>query len=125
MENKMIVIPLSGISSDGFIVKVIINDKEVFSEDYHYGYTASYDRAQAEYSKRDHENALKYNWNFPEIYHSVKPYTSDILSELCQKYKLTVNDIEVIAGNNIFTGEKVSKETIENFKTKYLPEVNC
>ena len=113
--NTMIISPLSGINSDGF--NIIINNEageEIFKQEYRYGINASYDRKFAKYAENDVEKANKYNWkNTP----SLKPYVKDIVDDLCREYNISSDSIEITAGDNIFTGGKVSDKFVADMKS--------
>lgn len=86
----------SGISSDGFKIK-IEND---FNHTYRYGYDASYDTKFANDSK---------------------PYVSDIIFELMKEYEISPSDVKIINGHNTFKGEE-NTDNIEEFREKYCEE---
>ena len=75
----------SSISADKVEVKIVnkdLNNEIIYTDEYYYGYNASYDRRNA--SKK-------------------APYISDIFTQLAQNYN--VDKIEVISGKNTFTGK--------------------
>ncbi len=100
-SNKMIISPISGINSDGFIIEIKdIDGKGIYKQEYRYGYNAAYDRSFAD------EKSI---------------YVADIINDLCSRYSIDKSTIDVVAGDNKFTGKKVSNTFVDNFK-KYLNE---
>lgn len=86
----------SGISSDGFTIKI----ENEFNHSYRYGYDASYDVKFANDSK---------------------PFVSDIIFELMKEYDISPNNVKVINGRNTFKdGENTSN--IDEFIEKYCEE---
>ena len=101
-NNKLVIEVKSGISADGFNCTIYDSTGEVvYKHEYMYGYNASYNKAWAD------EKA---------------PYVTDIINDLCVKYSIDKNNIEIIAGRNIFKGANVSTDYIERFKQNYLNE---
>lgn len=106
--KKLTVTAYSRLSVDGFEISMIDEDKgPLFNKSYDYGNNASHSRDLAKYAHKDH---VKFG-------HPDKPYVSDILQELIQKYQ--INEVSVEAGWNTFACEKVSDQFVEDFKTKF------
>ena len=60
---------------------------------------------------------------FSESYYRLKPYTSDILSELAKEY--TVDYISVEGSISVFSGNPMPREKIESFIQTYIyPEAS-
>lgn len=117
---KMIITVGSGINADGFDIS-IVNDAgdQLFKSTYSYGYNASYDRKFADWAQKDYDNSVKYGWaNKPTL----KPYVSDIIDGLCEKYNVT--DIEVVPGKNVYRGNQEDISKIDEFKSKYLSHIS-
>ena len=99
-HNKMIIEVESGMSSDGFIIRIIDDEgSKIFDHSYYYGDNASYKKSWA---TRD------------------KPYVSDVIKELRDKYNIDESDVEVISGANVFKGSKVSDDNVKDFISSYL-----
>lgn len=95
MSNKMMIAVQSWLGADGFTVTIKDeNDVEVFYKDYVYGYNASYSTTIASF-------------------YADEPYKVDIIRDLAKKYQ--VEDIQVVAGHNTFTGKPVSSGQLECF----------
>lgn len=103
----------SGINADGFDVEVWKDNKCVYNESYSYGYNVSYNRAHAEQAQRDVDNAKKYKWSHTP---TARPYVADVIQDICNKYGVSVSDVEVIAGKNSFKGQNVDNSDIAEFK---------
>ena len=69
----------SSISSDSIEITITDGGKKVFSEKYHYGYDASYDKS---FASKD------------------KPFIGDIIQELKTQYSVT--NVEEVKGTNVF-----------------------
>ena len=91
---------IAGINSDRVQVSIENQKEKLFSEEYAFGYNASSSRKNAEYSRKDHEDAIKYGW---KPAHPFKPFIGDILNELKEKFQINEQDI-VFTGHNVFTG---------------------
>lgn len=102
-ETRMEISVSSGIGADGF--KIRINDidsgKEVFKNSYSYGYSASYRKDWAT---------------------SRKPFTTDIINELKKRFNVVY--VDVIPGENVFAGRKVTDDVVADFKKSYLNEAS-
>lgn len=119
--NKMVINVHAGINSDGFIITILDPDgKKIYDQRYDYGYNASYSREIADYSRKDHEDAIKYKWSSPNYYHAYKPYVTDIINDLCSQYNVDKSNIEVTNGQNVFAGKPVDDEKVNDFKSQYL-----
>ena len=112
--NKMTIMPLAGLNSDGFTV--VINNaagEELFKKEYRYGANASYDRKFAQWAEQDYNDSIKYGWKTPR---ALKPYVADIIDELCSKYGIDKNSIEFVPGKNIFNGGNVTGDFVDKMK---------
>lgn len=112
--NKMTIMPLAGINSDGFTV--VINNaagEELFKKEYRYGYDASYKREFARRAEKDYNDSIKYGWKTSR---TLKPYVADIVDELCIKYGIDKNSIEFVPGKNIFNGGSVTGDFVDSMK---------
>lgn len=112
--NKMTIMPLAGINSDGFTV--VINNaagEELFKKEYRYGYDASYERESARRAEKDYNDSIKYRWKTSR---TLKPYVADIVDELCTKYGIDKNSIEFVPGKNIFNGGSVTGDFVDSMK---------
>ena len=87
----------SGLNADGVDISIFQDGKVIHKKDYRYGYNASYSKSNE----------------------SSKPYVGNIIQDYISKYNITEDNFNVIAGKNVFKGEKVSDKDVENFKTKY------
>ncbi len=117
---NLIIIITSGLNSDGFEVEITDdNGKDVFKKSYRYGYNASYSREDAIMAEETHEKSIKYNW-VPSIHCGLKPFVGDIIDELCNEYNIDKKDILYRAGANVFTGNKVSDQEVQNFISEYV-----
>ena len=108
----------SGLNSDGFEVQ--IQDEsgaKVFSENYHYGWNASYKREFAKYAHEDVVNAKKYGWKSA---YCEKPYTTDILEGLVKKYH--VEKIYVSPGKYVFSSQPMGSKEVKEFINRYIKE---
>lgn len=91
---------IAGINSDRVQVTIENQEEKVFSQEWAFGYNASSSRENAEYSRKDHENAIKYGW---KTAHPFKPFIGDILNELKESFQIDEQSI-VFTGHNVFTG---------------------
>ena len=99
-NNQMIIEIISGISGDRLIISIISNNEIVFKEEYIYGYNASYSK---------------------EFKNSKAPYINDIITDLCDQYNISRQNIQVIPGKNTFKGTKISDNVINDFIKNHLP----
>lgn len=81
---------------------------EINGVTYAYGYTCSHTRAFARIAKKEHEDAIKYEWQYP---HPLKPFIGDILEEVCSNWRT----IEW-TGVNVFAGRALTSEEIDKIK---------
>ena len=116
--RKMSLYYIAGINGDRIKVKILNNEENIFTNEYSFGYDASYNRRYAKYAEEDHEKAIKYNWsrNYP-----LKPYIGDIINDLAKEYNIDKNNIEYSGGIYIFsqrnmTEEETQKVFIDLFK---------
>ena len=86
----------SGISADGFTIKI----ENEFNHTYRYGYDASYN---------------------PSFANDSKPFVSEIIFELMKKYDISPDSVKVINGYNTFKEGK-NEDNIEEFTDKYCKE---
>ena len=86
----------SGISADGFTIKI----ENEYNHTYRYGYDASYSNAFANDSK---------------------PFVSEIIFELMKEYDISPDNVKVINGYNTFKEGK-NEDNIEEFIDKYCKE---
>lgn len=94
----------SGASSDGFHARVVDNNnRAIYEHSYSYGWDVSWDRG---FASKD------------------KPYVSDVIKSLCDKYNVPKENIFVYAGTNMFAGKSVRSDDVQRFKTKYVDPVN-
>ncbi len=115
---RLVVTLSSGINSDGFEVDVVDDSNtSVFHEKYSYGYNASYSRELAEMAANDHDAAKQYRWDSVP---SLKPFTGDIINDLCNKYGINKADIEYRRGKNTFTGGDVGDAAVQQFINDYV-----
>ena len=122
-EIQMIITVESGLNADGFDITIKEGDKEVFNKSYRYGYDASYSKEHADSARHNHKQAIKYNWEYADIYYNLKPYTQDIIEDLMKKYHITKNNIIVTNGKNVFKGEPVSDNDVNEFINKYIEPI--
>ena len=92
----------SGFSADGFDVEVYEiddsnNQTKIFTRDYRYGYNASYDPSWAT---------------------EQKPFTSDILVDLVNKYN--IDKVTVGAGTFVFSGKPMTEDDSKKFVKDYI-----
>lgn len=93
----------SGISSDGFDVTVVDDrNHPVYQHSYSYGWDVSWNKS---FASKD------------------KPYVSDVIKSLCDKYTISKENIFVYAGTNMFAGKSVRSDNVERFKTKYVDPI--
>ena len=114
MANLMRIHYIAGINSDRVQVSIENQEEKLFSEDYAFGYNASSSRKNAEYSRQDHENAIKYGW---KTAHPFKPFIGDIINELKENFQINEQDI-VYSGYNVFNGKDFAPEDIEQFANR-------
>lgn len=100
MANLMRIHYIAGINSDRVQVSIENQEEKLFSEDYAFGYNASSSKKNAEYSRQDHENAIKYGW---KTAHPFQPFIGDILNVLKENFQISEQSI-VFTGYNVFTG---------------------
>lgn len=86
----------SGISADGFTIKI----EDAFNHTFRYGYDASYKACFA-------------NDN--------KPFVSDIIFELMKEYKISPDNVKVVRGTNVFNGHKDYRD-VDEFIDNYCKE---
>lgn len=111
MRNKMSIRYINGLNADRVEVSIFDENKKViFSEEYAFGYNASYNRVWAAMAEADYINSIKYNWG---RVCSLKPFIGDILNELCQKYDIEKDKI-VYSGKYIFTGNEYTEEEAQD-----------
>ena len=120
---SMTIMPMSGISSDGFtvIIEDEGNERCLFNENYRYGWDASYSRENADAAHADAEKAKKYGWT--SSHYREKPFVSDIPTSLVAERK-DIEQIYVFAGQNKFKGEPVSEKTVNSFIEEYITPVD-
>lgn len=99
-NNQMIIEIISGISGDRFNISIISNNEIIFKKEYAYGYNASYSKA----------------FKNPKA-----PYINDIITDLCDQYNVSRQNIQVIPGRNVFRDTKVSNDVINDFIKNHLP----
>lgn len=97
----MQIILKSGLSSDGFDLKIIdaTTGETVIDQDMRYGYDISYDKRWAT---------------------GQKPYVTNLINNLKKKY--SVKKVEVLPGRYIFSGKAMGDEEVQKFKDKYMIE---
>ncbi|MCK9470180.1 MAG: hypothetical protein M0Q88_00310 [Bacilli bacterium] len=88
----------SGLNADGIDISIFKDGKLMLKNSYRYGYNASYSRS---FSDPD------------------KPYVVNIIQDYISKYNITEDNFTVIAGTNVYRGEKMSNKDVEDFKQKY------
>lgn len=97
--NKMEITLYSGMSADGFKIRITDNEGMViFKKDYMYGYDASH------------------SWTNSKI----KPFTTDIIVGLSDAYEVELEDIKVIPGIYVFSGKQMEQEEADRFYRKYM-----
>lgn len=118
-NNKLIITISSGINADGFAIAVApdVDAKPVYSNQYHYGYTASYSKEIAGYSQKEHDLAVKHNWSRVP---PVKPFTTDIIKDVMSKYNISRDNIIVKVGKSVFSGKDLNSGEAKTFTDKYL-----
>lgn len=89
---------VSGLNADGIDISIFKDGKLMLKNSYRYGYNASYSRS---FSDPD------------------KPYVVNIIQDYISKYNITEDNFTVIAGTNVYRGEKMSNKDVEDFKQKY------
>lgn len=93
----------SGINWDGFDVTVVDDrNHTVYDHSYSYGWDVSWDKG---FASKD------------------KPYVSDVIKSLCDKYNIPKENIFVYAGTNMFAGKPVKADAVERFKTRYVDPI--
>lgn len=105
-NNILFIRTESGISADGFDVEIYEIDEsntqnKICRETYRYGYNASYDKSWA---------------------NEEKPFTSDILIELVNKYN--IDKITIGAGTYVFSGKSMTEDDCKDFVKKYIQPNN-
>lgn len=106
-NNILFIRTESGLNADGFDVEIYENNDnepeptKVFRTSYRYGYNASYDKSWA---------------------NEQKPFTSDILVELVNKYN--IDKITIGAGTYVFSGESMTEDDCKDFVKKYIQPNN-
>ena len=102
MENKMIITVGSSLNADGFDIMIVDKDLEkLFKNSYHYGYNASWKQSWAD---------------------NDKPYVTDIIKDLCDRYSVPRENIEVTSGKNVFTGSDINNKAVDRFIKNYIDE---
>lgn len=116
---NMIITVGRGVNADGFEIYIVnAAGDQLFKSSYTYGYNVSYDKKFADWAQSDYDKAMKNGWsNKPAL----KPYVSDIIDALCEEYNVT--DIQVVPGKNIYKGNNVEGDAVEDFKSKYLSNI--
>ena len=100
--NKLVISIGSKVNADGFEATVFYGRDQIqFNQQYSYGYNASYS---------------------PSLSNSSKPYTTDIIVDICNEYKINRSNIFVTAGQNVFTGRPVENVAVLKFKQEYLSD---
>lgn len=87
----------SGISADGVDIFIFEDDELAIKTSYRYGYDASWGK-----------------FNDPD-----RPYVGNIIQDYISNYNIAKDSFNVIAGKNVFKGEKMSDKDVEDFKTEY------
>ena len=100
MGNSMRIHYIAGINSDSVQITIQDQENKIFSQEYAFGYNASSSRKNAEYSRKDHEDAIKYGWTTA---HPFKPFIGDVLNELKENFQIDEQSI-TFTGHNVFTG---------------------
>ena len=100
MANLMRIHYIAGINSDRVQVSIENQEEKVFTQEYAFGYNASSSKKNAEYSRQDHEDAIKYGW---KTAHPFQPFIGDILNELKENFQISEQSI-IFTGHNVFTG---------------------
>lgn len=119
-NTELIIQVKQGLNADGFTATVMQDGEKVFSEEYNYGYNASYSRTNAEMAARDVQLAKEYGW---KGYYKEKPYTSDIIKALCAEYNIPKSNIKVTSGRNVFRGDEVNSEDTQDFIDEYVTPI--
>lgn len=96
--NELLIKLKSGISADGFTVEI----PGKFKEDFAYGYNVSYSR---KFATQD------------------KPYISDLIISLMKEYGIKPENVNVLSGDNTFSGNSISMDKVKEFEDKYFPEI--
>ena len=106
-NNILFIRTESGISADGFDVEIYENNDnepkptKIFRACYRYGYNASYEKSWA---------------------NEEKPFTSDILVDLVNKYN--IDKITIGAGTFVFSGESMTEDDCKDFVKTYIQPNN-
>ena len=119
---KITVRYISGIGGDRVEVEVLDNDgNKIKDKTYTYGCNASYCRRHEEYAKRDHENAIKYNWGAG---YPLMPYIGDLLVNLFAEYEMTKDDTNVeYSGYYVFPQREATSEEVAKIKQELFEEL--
>lgn len=118
--NQMTIEVISGVNSDGFTITITDPSGNVlFDKDYRYGWDASYSKEQADAAHAEVEKGIKYGWS-PSAHRTEKPYVTDIINDLCEKYDISDAEITVVAGGNRFTGDTMDDDSVNEFIDKYV-----
>lgn len=96
-NTTLLITVTSGLAADGFTISILHEDEEILFIAYSYGYTASYARRLADNRKR---------------------YAGDIIDDFYDLFE--PSSIEVTAGTNVFTGQKVNDKEVQSFIDDYL-----
>ena len=115
MANLMRIHYIAGINSDRVQITIENQEEKVFSQEYSFDYNASSSRENAEYSRKDHEDAIKYGWTTA---HPFKPFIGDVLNELKENFQIDEQSI-VFTGHNVFTGNDFDSAEIEQFSNRF------
>ena len=115
MGNSMHMHYIAGINSDRIQVTIENQTNRVFSQEYAFGYNISSSRENAEYSRKDHEDAIKYGWTTA---HPFMPFIGDVLNELKENFQIDEQDI-VFTGHNVFTGNDFDSAEIKQLSNHF------
>lgn len=85
----------SGLNADGIDISIFKDGKLTIKKSHRYGYDASYSRS------------------------SNPKYVGNIIQDYISNYSITEDNFTVIAGMNVYRGEKVSNKDVEDFKNKH------
>lgn len=113
-NKSLIILVKSGINSDGFVIK-FINNGNIESSEYSYGYNASHSKELAKLAKRDYDNSIKYNWDRKC---QLQPFATDIIDEYISKK--SPKHIYVEPEKNVFKGTNVDDRSVKQFIEKYM-----
>lgn len=117
MSKKMQITLISGANSDGCVVRIIENDTIIDEEEFRYGWNASYSRSWAWIAQRDHEVAIK---NGSPYVRPLQPYIGDILKNKMQEFEVSSDNIELVAGLNVFGGNNVRETALTRFWNTHI-----